>query len=110
MMIARWVRTIPGRGGEYIAAVKSDLLPAIKKAELRSFSIWQVYFGEVRSQYLELVPLENWELFDKPDRIVAAMGQAAYDQFQHKTSATINELLLNTYRFRPELSYLPLNK
>jgi hypothetical protein len=110
MLITRWVTPLPGRGPDYTSLFKSDLLPAISKAGVKTFSMWQVRFGGERSQFLELVPIEDWATFDKPDRIAAAMGHSAYDQFQTKIRPMLAEVRLDAYRFRAELSYLPPKK
>jgi hypothetical protein len=108
MMIARWVRLAgPGHGQEYTAAIKTDLLPSVRKAGIKSFSLWQVWFGTEQSQYLSLIALDKWASLDQSDPIVAAMGNEAYQRYGNKTTPMIAQVREDVYRFRPELSYLP---
>ena len=107
MIVARWVRLAPGHGSEYVAATKSDILPAVKKAGIKSYSFWQVVFGAQQSQYLALIGIDNWASFDRPDPTVAAMGNEAYQRFRAKTRPIMVEAREDVYRFSPETSYLP---
>src|SRR5580700_4817062 len=108
MMILRWVRLAgPGHGQDYTAAIKTDLLPSVRKSGIKSYSLWQVWFGTEQSQYLSLLPLDHWALFDQPDPIVTAMGNESYQRYRNKTTPIVAEVREDVYRFRPELSYLP---
>jgi hypothetical protein len=108
MIVARWVRLAGrGHGQEYTASIKTELLPAVGKAGIKSYSLWQVWFGTEQSQYLSLLPLDHWALFDQPDPIVTAMGNESYQRYRNKTTPIVAEVREDVYRFRPELSYLP---
>jgi len=108
MMIARWVQLAgPGHGQEYAGIVRTDLLPSVRKAGIKSFSLWQVWFGAEQSQYLSLIALNQWASLDQPDPIVAAMGNEAYQRYRNKTTPIVAQVREDVYRFRPELSYLP---
>jgi hypothetical protein len=107
MLFVRWVRVSSGHGSEYVDVLKSDLLPAVKKARYKSYSVWQAMLGTELPQYLLVEGLDNWAFFDGPNPLIGAMGQDAYQRYLSKTRQVTVDAREDVYRFRPELSYLP---
>ena len=107
MIFVRWVRVSSGHGSEYVDVLKSDLLPAVKKARYKSYSVWQAMLGTELPQYLLVEGLDNWAFFDGPNPLIGAMGQDGYQRYLSKTRQVTVDAREDVYRFRPELSYLP---
>jgi hypothetical protein len=110
MLFVRWVRVSSGHLGEYEGIVKNEILPGLKKAGIKSFSVWQVDFGAPTPQLVLIEGIDNWAFFDRANPLKAAVGQEAYERTLTKAQAITVELREDLYRFRPELSYLPSKK
>jgi hypothetical protein len=103
MIYARWARVSSAHAAEYGAILKTDLLPAIKKAGIKSYSACQVMLGTEAPQRLLLVGIDNWAFFDRPAALTSAMREEALTKMRELTVDAREDV----YRFRPELSYLP---
>jgi hypothetical protein len=110
--VPKMVRTLrtrvrPDKVNEYLALIKSDVFPAAKKAELKSYSIAQVRYGAPTSEFLSVAGLNNWAQLDERSGIQKAMGEEGYQRFLAKLRPLVLASEYNIYRFEPELSYLP---
>jgi hypothetical protein len=106
MIYARWARASSAHSAEYGAILKSDLLPAVKKGGIKSYSVWQVRLGTEMPQYLLLAGIDNWAFFDRPSSLTNSMKQEAVAKMSDLTTDAREDV----YRLRPELSYLPAKK
>jgi hypothetical protein len=106
------VRTIrtrvrPGKTAEYEALIKSDLLPALKKAGAKSYTLARTRYGGPNTEYLSATGLKDWAELDEPNPMRKAMGDQAYNQFLAKLQALVLGSEINLYRYRADLSYRP---
>jgi hypothetical protein len=92
---------------EYIALMKSDLFPAVKKAGLKTFGIARMRYGAPSTVFRSVMALSSWADLDGPPAISTAMGQDAYRQFLAKLTPLVVESEYTIYRFLPDMSYLP---
>ena len=100
-------RVRPDKVNEYLALLKSELFPAVKKAELKSYSIAQVRYGAPTSEFLSVSGLNNWAQLDERGGIPKAMGEDGYQRFLAKIRPLILASEYNIYRLERDLSYLP---
>lgn len=107
MVRTQLTRVRPDKINEYLALVKSDVFPAVKKAELKSYSIAQVRYGAPSSEFLTVSGLDNWAQLDERRGIQKAMGEEGYQRFLAKIRPLVLAVEYNMYRFEPDLSYLP---
>jgi hypothetical protein len=110
--VPKMVRTLrtrvrPDKINEYLALVRSDVFPAIKKAELKSYSIAQVRYGAPTSEFLSVSGLNSWAQLDEKGGIPKAMGEEGYQRFLAKLRPLVLASEYNVYRFERDLSYLP---
>ena len=92
---------------EYLALMKSDLLPAVKKAGLKDYSLARVRFGAPSSEFLSVAAMDSWADLDGTSWIIRAMGEDGYQRFLAKLRPLRTESEWNIYRYMPDLSYQP---
>ena len=80
-------RIRPGMQNQYMALVKSDLLPALKKADVKVFRMRQVQWGGSRTEFTSASPVDKWSELDGPSRLETAMGKEAYAKYSDKLGA-----------------------
>ncbi len=103
-VLRTWVR--PDQLEAYRALVKSDLLPAAKKAGVKRYSVAHVRAGGANQEYNTVSGLDNWAALDGESPIVAGLGgQAAYDKFLAKLRPLVTRTEYEMYRYMPERSY-----
>ena len=78
-----------GMQNQYMALVKSDLLPALKKADVKVFRMRQVQWGGSRTEFTSASPVDKWSELDGPSRLETAMGKEAYAKYSDKVGAMI---------------------
>lgn len=101
-----WVR--PGQVDNYRALIKSEILPAAKKAGLKLYSRSRVRMGGSTFEFSSVTGFDKWADLDGEAPIVKAVGgQAAYDKFLAKLNPMITRTEVQVYRFLKDQSYLP---
>ena len=105
-VIRTWVR--PEHNDAYRALIKSEILPAAKKAGLKLYSVGRVRFGGSVYEYEIVSAVANWAEMDGPAAIVTAMGgEAAYQKFLVKQRPMITRTEYEMYRLMKDQSYMP---
>ena len=108
-VLRTWVR--PEHIEAYRSLVKSDLLPAAKKAGIKLYSVARVRAGAANQEYNTVSGLDNWAALDGVSPIVTALGgQAAYDKFLGKLRPMVSRTEYEFYRYLPNQSYLAPKK
>ena len=83
-------RVRPGMQNQYMALVKSDLLPALKKMDVKVFRMRQVQFGGSRVEFASATPMEKWsELDGQVTRLENTMGKDAYAKYSEKLNSMV---------------------
>lgn len=101
-----WSTVKPGSQNEYIAMIKSEVLPAMKKAGVKFYTTTRIRFGGATNTFVSAQGIENWAELDKPSPLVQSMGQAGYEKLMAKRAQLITASEAQVYRFQPELSYI----
>jgi hypothetical protein len=96
----------PEKYSDYIALIKSDVLPGIKKTG-ESYSIAQGRFGESTFTITSVVGFDKWADIDDSIGLEKGIGHEAYQKFLEKLRPLVVNTEVNIYRFQPDLSYLP---
>jgi hypothetical protein len=97
----------PEKVGDYLALVKSDILPAVKKSGAKDYSIAQGRFGEANTVMTSVLGFSNWADLDGGLGVEKALGKEGYQSFLAKLMPLIVSSQFDVYRFQPEMSYLP---
>jgi len=106
MIVVDWLRVHPGKGPEFHALVKSDLLPMEKKAGVKFFFVAQTAFGAPVTEMEVVSGISNWAVIDGGSP-VHSMGEEAYQHWRAKSIALTDIRHQEIYRFRADLSYSP---
>ena len=108
-VIRTWVR--PEHNVAYKALMKSEILPAAKKAGLKLFSVGRVRYGGSVYEYEIVSEVANWAEMDGLSPIVTAMGgEAAYQKFLAKQRPMTARTEYEMYRLMKDQSYMPAPK
>jgi len=97
----------PDKVNDYLALVKSDILPAIKKTGQKDYSIAQGRYGEPSATITSVAGLRNWADLDGGFGVEKALGKEGYQTFLLKLTPLVTSTQFDIYRFQPDLSYLP---
>ena len=83
-------RVRPGMQNQYMALVKSDLLPALKKMDVKVYRVRQVQHGGSRVEFTSAIPMEKWsELDGQATRLENAMGKETYAKYLEKVNSMV---------------------
>lgn len=97
----------PDKVGEYLELIRSEVLPAAKKAGLKVFSVAQTRYGGTSTAFVLVSGMSKWSDLDGGYGVEKAMGKEGYQRFLTKIRPLIVDSEYNVFRFAPELSYLP---
>jgi len=99
-------RIRPEHIDDYIQAVKTEIVPAMKKAEIRMSLLTRTVFGEPGPVYRRTTPVKSWAAMDEAEPLTAAMGgPAAMQKFLARLNPWILETETQVYSHVPELDY-----
>jgi len=105
-VLRTWVR--PDQVAAFRALIKSDVLPAYKKAGAKVYSVARTRYGGSTFEYSSVTGLDKWADLDGETPLIKAMGgQAAYDKFLAKRAAMVSRSEIEMYRFLKDQSYMP---
>ena len=91
---------------DYLALVKSDILPAVKKSGAKDYSTAQGRFGEPNAVVTSVLGFNNWAELDEGIGAQKALGKEGYAGLLTKVRLLVVSSQYDIYRFQPELSYL----
>jgi hypothetical protein len=98
-------RVRPEKINDYTALVKSDLLPAAKKAGMTTFVMGQTRYGAPTSMFVTATGLSKWGDLDGGAPIQKAMGEEGYQRFLAKLRPLTIESEATIYRYMADLSH-----
>ena len=102
------VRVRPDKVNEYMALVKSELLPAVKKSGLPGYVTYRNYLGSSRFEFRVAMAINSWADLDDTALIVKGFGgMEAYNRYLAKVSPLITVAEYSVSRYREDLSYNP---
>lgn len=97
----------PERYNDYLALIKSDILPAVKKSGAKDYSIGETRYGGSSSQITSVLGFDKWADLDEGVGAQKALGKDGYQGLLVKVRPLIVSSQSDVYRFQPDLSYLP---
>jgi len=96
----------PDKYKDYLALVKSDILPAAQKSELKFYEFSETRYGGPNTQVTSIVTMDSWADLDGDVGIQKGLGKEGYQALLEKVRPLIVQSIVNEYRFLPEVSYL----
>lgn len=102
--MVRVIRTTlkPGVTAEYLNLMKTEVVPAYKKAGVKTFVQIMPVYGE--GAVATVIPL-SWKEMDEGNVLVKALGQDGSAALMKKLDALIVKRQVDLYQYRPNLSY-----
>lgn len=104
LALITFISTANGRGTDFANVIKSDVTPAVRKAQT-GYLVYQTMLGGDTNGFVTVVPVESFATLNLPSPIVKAMGQDAYDRLVAKTAGIVTGLERHIMRFNPDLSF-----
>jgi len=97
----------PAKVDEYLALAKSELLAAVKKSGVKTYSVARARYGASRAEITSVLGIDSWADLDETSPVAKAMGADAYQKYLNKVRPLMQDVDYNVYRFQPDLSFLP---
>ncbi len=107
MIRVRRVFLRPEKTDEFIALVKTELMPFVKQSGVGTFAYSRVRFGGASNEFSSVTGINSWADLDEMPSYIKAMGDAKYKAYVAKTSSMITRAEVNVYRYQADLSYMP---
>jgi hypothetical protein len=101
------VRVKPGTADSFTAVVKTDLVPALKKAGVKTLLARRTVFGGNPNDFLFVVGFEKWAELDSPFSLPKIMGEEAARKMEDKLDQATAGMEETVWRYQPDLSYYP---
>lgn len=95
----------PGRGADYEALVRKEVVPAYKRAGEPYLGMAQVVLGGNPSQYFALTLYDDHASLQKGNPILRALGQEAFAAFRRRIDGVVMHEQHELLRFNPALSF-----
>jgi hypothetical protein len=107
LALVNWLHIAPGRTAEFENLLKTEIVPAMKKADVRAYLVSRTVHGGDTNEYVSLTFMDSYADIGKEQPIVGGMGQAAFNRFVPKTAGIITHHERSIVRYVPELSFGP---
>lgn len=101
------VNTANGRGADFEALLKSDVVPALKKGGVAYYAVAQVVFGDDVNKYLTLSAVNDYAELAKGSPLERSLGPEGMAKLTQKAAPLITRLERRIVRYLPDLSYGP---
>ena len=99
------VNTANGRGPDFEALLKSDVVPALKKGGVTYYSVSQVVFGDDVNKYVTLSAINDYAEIAKGSALERALGPEGMAKLTQKAAPLITRLERRIIRYLPDLSF-----
>ena len=103
LMVTEFVRVAPGRGPEYLALLKSDILPHFDTANV-PYITGQLGLGG-RPGYIHFFYEDNFAEINKGSPVSRALGREGAEKANAKMAGIVTDLEIWVSRYLPEVSY-----
>jgi hypothetical protein len=100
------IRVRMGGGNDFDGVVKNELIPALKKAEVKMLLARRIEFGGV-SDYQFAEGFEKWAEMDTPDTLPKTMGAEAFGKMMDKLNQLVTLREDTIWRYQADMSYYP---
>jgi hypothetical protein len=104
--VTTW-KLFPGKAAEFIAFMKDDYIPAMRKAELKNFWVSRPIFGGDLDERITVRPMHKVAELDGGPLTVKALGADKAQELNAKMGKIVQSTHFSVVRVRPELSLMP---
>ena len=108
MAVVAFVSVTPGRSADYENYIKNDLLPVVKKSDVKGYWVHRTVLGGDTNEYVIVTLHDNYAELEKgpPQRRVLG-PEGAMKLAQKLPAGTIAHMELIVLRLNPELTFRP---
>jgi hypothetical protein len=100
------IRVKGGSADDFSAVVKNDLIPALKKADMKTLHARRTLLGGVGDYYFA-EGFQKWAEMDAPENLPKIMGQEPYRKMMDKLNQIVTLREDTIWRYQADLSYYP---
>lgn len=99
------VRIAHGKGQQFIDFLKSDILPAMRKADVQQYLVYSTVFGGDVNEWTTLTGFRKFADLDAGPPLERVLGAEGVRNLGVKSSGFVVSMQRSIARYRPELSY-----
>lgn len=99
------ITVVPGKQRAFENLLKTEVLPALKKAGARELMAAQTTFGGDRNRWTFLSMIPSFAELDKGPPLVRALGREGAEKLEEKTAGLVSSVTYSIARFNTELSF-----
>lgn len=107
LALVTFVDVTPGRRADFEAFISKDVLPAIKKANAKSYRVLEVVYGDSTNSYFTAIGYDTYEAIGKGHPFQLALGDDGAQKLDAKVTGMVSRVERFISRQRPELSWSP---
>ncbi len=96
---------VPGKGSDFAAWMKNEYTPAMKKAEVKNFWVYQTVFGGDPNERVTVRPMKTMSEIDAGPLTRKALGAEGARALMSKSVGIVDSVQYRIVRYRPDLSY-----
>lgn len=105
LALVTFISTAAGRGTDFANVIKSDITPAVRKAQA-PYLVYQTMLGGDSNGFVTVIPVDSFATLTLPTPLVKAMGgEDAHKRMVAKTTGMVTSLERHIMRYNPELSF-----
>jgi hypothetical protein len=97
----------PDKVDEMIALYKSQIVPAMQKAEVKTYGVARARFGTPSNEFHSFIGLQSWAELDGPVGTQRGMSAAEWAAFQAKVSTVVQHTQWDMWTYWADASFVP---
>jgi len=105
MGILAHVQVAPGKQAAYEGSIKSDWIPALKKANVSLYAVYEVLLGGNMGEYYSFTPIDKFAALDAGHPIMKALTPAHYNLLATKMGANLSSVERSITKLDEDLSF-----
>lgn len=104
MAIVTTVHVAAGRNGDFANLLKTEVVPAYKKADVQQYWVYETVYGGDAGEWTTLLLYKKYADLEAGPPLIKAMGQEGYEKFLAKTAGIITSAHRSLTHYRADLS------
>jgi hypothetical protein len=105
MGILAHVQIAPGKQAAYEGQIKSDWIPALKKANVGLYAVYEVLLGGNMGEYYTFTPIDTFAALDAGHPIMKGMTPAQYNLLASKMASSLTQVERSITKLDEDLSF-----
>jgi hypothetical protein len=105
LVLASEVETAPGRRTEFEALLKKEVVPIMQQAKVRSYSVFEVVYGDASGKYITSIGFDSHEAIGKGHPFQVVLGDEGAIKLEAKFTGIVTRLERYVARFREDMSF-----